>query len=248
MFDRSRAARWIAAAALAAAAAAAAAPSAEDLLKMADRPREAFGEAVVSVRVSITDNGATTHPAEFDLYKKGDDKGLVVFTAGRQKGRKILTVGDDFWLIVPGSSRAIPVSLNQRLIGGASVGDVARLDFSREFDAALEPRPEEVGGLVCDVLDLTARTGASTYGSGKLWIDRKEHLPRRALLNLASGKPSKDVLFDRFDREEGRTVLRSMTVRDLLAPGHPETRLEYFRYRKAQLPDSIFTPNGALRF
>jgi len=248
MSDRRSAALRLAAAVLAVAASVAAAPNADDLLRMADRPREAFDEAVISVRVSVTENGQTTHPAEFELYKKGDDKGLVVFTAGKQKGRKILTVGDDFWLIVPGSSRAIPVSTSQRLIGGASIGDVARLRFSREFEAKLEPQPEEVNGRSCDVLDLTARAAGAAYGSGKLWIDRQEHLPRRAILDLASGKPSKDVLFDRYDRESGKTVLRSMAVRDLLSSGHPETRLEYFRYRKAQLPDSIFTTNGALRF
>ena len=52
----------------------------------------------------VSGDGASQVPAEFDLYKKGDDRGLVVFTAGKQKGRKILTVGEKFWILVPVAS------------------------------------------------------------------------------------------------------------------------------------------------
>ena len=187
--------------------------------------------------------------AEFDLYKKGEDRALVVFTAGKQKGRKILTVGEKFWILVPGASRPIPVTPNQRLMGGAALGDVAKLRFSREFEATLSPESDAVEGRPCDVLELKARSAGSSYGSGRLWVDRAEHLPRRAVLNLVSGKPSKEIDFERYGTVSGKTVLLSMAIRDLLAGSPaPVTRLDYSNYRVSKIDDSFFTPEGALKF
>jgi hypothetical protein len=226
-----------------------AAPTADQILQLADSPKRAFPEVVLHARVTVTENGTSQTPAEFDLYKKGDDRAIVVFTAGKQKGRKILTVGEKFWILVPGASRPIPVTPNQRLMGGAALGDVARLQFSREFDATLEADSELVDGRACDVLDLTAKSGSSSYGSGKLFVDRVEHLARKALLNLVSGKPSKEIVFERYGSVNGKTVLLTMAIRDLLAgPAASVTRLEYSSYRALKIDDSFFTPEGALRF
>lgn len=226
-----------------------AALTAAQILDLADAPKRAFPEAVIHARVVVSGGGGSEVPAEFDLYKKGDDRGLVVFTAGKQKGRKILTVGDKFWILVPGASRPIPVTANQRLMGGAALGDVAKLRFSSEFDATIEPAPDSVEGLACDVLDLKAKDSRSSYGTGRLWVDRQQHLPRRAVLNLVSGKPAKEIFFERYGKENGKTVLLSMAIRDLLAgPSGPVTRLEYSNYRVAKIDDSFFTPEGALRF
>jgi outer membrane lipoprotein-sorting protein len=227
---------------------AAAAISAADLLRLADRPRESYREAIVSTRVTVIESGRETGMSEFDVYRKDGDRALIVFTGGKQKGRKILTVGDKFWLIVPGSSRAIPVTSNQRLVGGASFGDVARLSFAGEFTAVLDSAAESVEGRLCDVLNLAARRPSASYASGRLWIDRQDHLARRALLALASGKPAKEVAFEQYDAQAAGTVLRRMTTRDLLDSKGVTSRIEYTSYRKAELPDSLFTPEGALRF
>ena len=227
----------------------AAALTAPQILELADAPKSAFPEAVLHARVVVSENGASQVPAEFDLYRKGEDRGLVVFTAGKQKGRKILTVGERFWILVPGASHPIAVTPNQRLLGGASLGDVAKLRFAKEFDAVLEPAAEAVAGLSCDVLDLKAKSPASSYGSGRLWTDREQHLARKAVLNLVSGKPAKEILFERYGKENGKTVLLSMSIRDLLAgPSASVTRLEYSNYRIAKIDDVFFTPEGALKF
>lgn len=219
-----------------------------ELLKLADRPKEEFREAVIHAKITITKGSASESPAEFELYKRGND-GLVVFTAGKQKGRKILTVGDKFWLIVPGSSHAIAVTPNQRLMGGASLADVSKLRFSDEFDAALAGPPETVDGRECDVLALTPKSPKSSYGGGKLWIDRQQHLARTAVLTLVSGKPAKEIAFDRYGTQDGKTVLESMTIQDLLGgPSAGVTRIDYTNYRSAKIDDKLFTPDGALTF
>ncbi len=222
---------------------------ANELLRRADRPRDAFPEAVIRVKATVLENGKAGPPAEFDLYKKGDHRTLAVFRSGSQKGRKILTSGEKFWLIVPGSARAIPVSPSQRLVGGASMGDVARLRYAEEFHARLADSPQSLDGRECDVLELQAHRPDAPYGSGTLWMDRRQHLIRRAVLNLVSGKPAREVLFEEYGTENGRPVVRRMRIRDLLSTRTKlETLLEYSQFRKASLPDSLFTPEGALDF
>ncbi len=234
-------------AALVSASALAATP--DELLKLADRPKQEFREAVIHARITVTQNGKSESPAEFELYKKGEDRGLVVFTAGKQKGRKILTVGEKFWLIVPGSSHAIAVTPNQRLMGGASLADVSKLRFSEEFNAALADGPETVDGRPCDVLKLTPKTPRSSYGGGTLWVDRGEHLARKAVLGLVSGKPAKEITFDRYGKQDGKTVLSTMSIRDLLAgSAGGTTRIDYTDYRQAHIDDKLLTPEGALAF
>jgi Outer membrane lipoprotein-sorting protein len=233
-------------------AAGAGAQSAEEIrswLADVDHARNAFGEAVITARATELTNGERTGGADFEIYTKGQDRGLIIFRGGKNDGRKILNVGEKMWLIVPGASRALPITPNQRLLGGASVGDVARVEFSKEFDATPRPEAEKVGSRTCRVLDLAAKSPSAPYPRVVLWFDPKERVPCRLRFSLPSGKESKDVTFLKFRRVSGRAIVSEMGVRDLLAnrPG-TMTVLEYLDYRTAKLDPKLFTPEGALNF
>ena len=147
--------------------------------------------------------------ADFEIYTKGEDRGLIVFRGGKNDGRKILNVGEKMWLIVPGASRALPITPNQRLLGGASVGDVARMRVRRGLHAApARPGTETVGGKPCRVAGPDGEVGRRRpIRKVVLWFDEAAHLPCRLLFSLPSGKQAKDVTFAKF-REVGRTDVR----------------------------------------
>jgi Outer membrane lipoprotein-sorting protein len=223
--------------------------SPEEMLRRADAPRNAFAEAVIAVHLTVTEGGRPVSTADFDLYVKNPDRSLVVFRGGKQSGRKILTVGDRVWLLVPGASHPIPVTANQRLMGGASFGDVARLRFADAFSATLRPGEERVGEVLCRVLDLKARSSTASYATGVLWVGRDDGLARRLVLSLPSGKPAKEALFRQYAREAGRILLQKMEIRDLLSPERDlATMIEYRDYRRAHLDPRMFEPEGALAF
>jgi hypothetical protein len=218
-------------------------------LEDVDRARNAFAEAVITARASQVAGGKVTGSADFRIYTKGADRGLIVFHGGKNDGRKILNVGEKMWLMVPGASRALPITPNQRLLGGASVGDVARVQFAQDFTAVLRPGSENVQGKPCRVLDLTAKSGAAPYPRVVLWFDEKERLPCRLLFTLPSGKPAKEVTFTKFRKASGKTIVAQTEIRDLLAGEQGSlTRLEYLDYRSAKIDDKFFTPEGALGF
>ena len=214
-----------------------------------DRARNAFSEAVITARASQVTDGKVTGSADFQIYTKGEDKGLIVFRGGKNDGRKILNVGEKMWLMVPGASRALPITPNQRLLGGASVGDVARVEFAKDYTGAARPGTETVGGKPCRVVDLAAKSGKAAYPRVILWFDEAARLPCRLLFSLPSGKPAKDVTFVKFRRSGGQAFVADMEVRDLLA-NQPRTvtRLEYLDYKSAKIDDRFFTPEGALAF
>jgi hypothetical protein len=237
----------LAAARLGAAAAEPSPSEVESWLKAVDDARNAFGEAVISARATQLEDGKVTGSADFDVYIKGRDHALIVFRGGKNDGRKALTVGEKMWLLVPGAENPIPITANQRLMGGASFGDVARMRFAEDFRAQLRPETEKVGERTCYVLDLTAVSPKAPYPRVTLWIDAEgEKLPRKLRFFLPSGKEAREVLFTKFKKVRGKTVVSEMEIRDLLGPqSKSATRLEYLEIRPAEIDDRIFTPDGA---
>jgi hypothetical protein len=216
-------------------------------LKAVDDARNSFGEAVISARASQLEDGKVSGSADFDIYIKGRDRALIVFRGGKNDGRKALTVGEKMWLLIPGAEHPVPITANQRLMGGASFGDVARMRFAEDFTAALRPGTEKVGDRVCRVLDLTANSPKAPYPRVTLWLDAEgERLPRKLLFFLPSGKEAREVLFTKFQKVQDKTAVAEMEIHDLLGPkASSVTRLEYLASRPAKIDDAIFTPDGA---
>jgi len=224
-------------------------PEVESWLRGVDDARNAFAEAKLTARATQTENGAQTGEVDFDVYVKGRDKVLIVFHGDKNEGRKALTLGDKMWLIVPGAEHPVPITANQRLMGGASFGDVARLRFAEDFDGELRPGTEKVGDRVCRVIDLTARSSKAPFPKVTLWLDADgapEPLPRKLIFRLPSGKEAREVVFTKFKKVQGKTAVAEMEIRDLLGPKQGTlTRLEYLSIQPAKIDDKVFTPEGA---
>ncbi len=211
-----------------------------------DSTRNAFEEAVIRARATQVLEGRERGSTEFEIYAKGREKGLIVFRDAKNSGRKVLTVGTRMWLIVPGTTNPVPITPNQRLLGGASFGDVAKLRFAEDFTATVREATETVAGRPCRVLDLTAKDLRASYPKVVLWVDPAEHVARKVLFFLPSGKEAKEALFTKFSQVAGKTIISEMEIRDLLGrESRTITRLQYLDYRRAKLDDAIFTPEGA---
>ena len=216
-------------------------------LKSVDASRSAFGEAKLRARATQVENGKTLGTADFDIYVKGRDRALIIFRGGKNDGRKALTVGQKMWLIVPGAEHPVPITQNQRLMGGASFADVASLRFAEDFEPTLRPGTETVDGRVCRVIDLVAKAPGAAYPRATLWLDGEgERLPRKIVFSFSTGRPAREVRFTKFRNIAGKTVVSEMEIRELFGSGTGVvTRLEYLEIQSAKIDDSIFTPDGA---
>lgn len=222
------------------------APSAEELLRAADAARHPVEEGSIRIRASVETPGEAPVVSGLEVLVKGEDRALCVFREGPLAGRKILIVADRVWLLIPGTSRPIPVSANQRLLGGASIADVARLRLAAEFDASARPQEEAVDETLCRVLDLKAKIRKASYAGGTLWVGREDGLPRQARFTLPSGKDAKLVRFTRYRRAAGRTVLERMEILHLLESERGmRTTLDFVDYETRTLEPRVFDPAGA---
>ena len=119
--------------------------------------------------------------------------------------------------------------------------------FAEDYTASVRPGTENVGDNVCRLVVLTATSPRAAYPKITLWLDAEgEHLPRKLLFFLSSGKEAREVLFTKFRKAAGKTVVAEMEIHDLLGPNAKAmTRLEYLDIRPAHIDDAIFTPEGA---
>jgi outer membrane lipoprotein-sorting protein len=218
------------------------APSAVALLEFADETLHGLDQGVIHIRATVEREGEAT-VSVLDVYVRSTDDALCVFREGPLAGRMILSVGDRVWLFVPNTTHPIRISASQRLLGGASVADVARLRFADEFAPELLEERKEIDGVPCRALALEARTPRAPYGSGTLWLGVADALPRRAILTLPSGKPAKELRFTAYEKERGVMVLRRMEIEHLLAAeAGTRTTLELLSYEPRQLDEQLFDP------
>ena len=217
-------------------------PSAQALLEFADATLHGLDQGVIHIRATVDRDGEVT-ASVLDVYVRPPDDALCVFREGPLAGRLILSVEDRVWLFVPDTTHPIRIHANQRLLGGASIADVARLRFADEFVPELLDERKEIDGVPCRALALEARTPHAPYGSGTLWLGITDALPRRATLALPSGKPAKELRFTAYEKEKGVMVLRRMEIQHLLpAEAGMRTTLELLSYAPRPLDERLFDP------
>lgn len=242
MFERGRSSPLLVVLLLGTRAAAGEAESARAILERAERVRAAFSEAVMTLRVTAERPGGPPYSGRVEVAVKGPERSRVRFLDEADAGRFIVSRDDDVWLLLPTTANPIKVPKSHRLVGGFAAADVSRVRFLEDYDAVVE-RQETLDGRPCDVLRLIAKKGRTSYPIVRLWVDRKESLPRRALFLLSSGRLAKETTFDSYRPYHGTLALERMTIVDALRPG--KTVVEYLDYEKRPLADGLFDPRTA---
>jgi hypothetical protein len=216
--------------------------SAQEIVEASDAARNLNEPFKMAMRLTHFENERQKDQADFEVMISGRDKGLVKFTSGRDKGNYLLMVGDDMWIYIPNTRLPIRITPIQRLMGDASNGDVARTNYSQDYDATLAGS-EVLEGVKCWRLELKAKSNAATYHRIAYWVEQETYLPKRADFYLVSGKFYKTALFDKFERFSfaDRFLTRTVLI-DQLRPGR-KTVMEYFHVRPEDLPDKYFNKN-----
>ena len=87
---------------------------------------------------------------------RGYDFLAVLNSPPKVKGQKLLMISHNMWFSKPDLRKPVPVSPRQKLVGGASYGDIAATNYADDFEAS--PMEDEiVEGEWCYVFDLKAR-------------------------------------------------------------------------------------------
>jgi hypothetical protein len=209
------------------------------LLVKADGYRQATASVQVDTRIQVLKGGALDKERDYRVYVKPGRRSLVLSRSPAERGQKVLMVGDDFWIVLPSTQRPIRITPAQKLLGDAATGDIATLTWAEDYTGAVAGE-EDVGGVPCTRLDLTAARKGVTYARITLYLARSDAHPVSADLYVASEKLAKRATFD-MGTLGGRHGVVAMRIRDEIQTGR-ETVIRYLTNAPRELGDEYYNP------
>jgi outer membrane lipoprotein-sorting protein len=214
------------------------AQSGEEILDRVDRLRHPW--PIFSVELTVKDAKAE-QKWRVSTRENGDTRldGL----SSKEQGRSILMLGDQMWLLLPGTKRPMRVTPQQRLLGPAAGGDVARTRFREDYQVQTLTE-ETLGGVTCWLLDLIARRPASSARKVLLWVAKDGLIPLKADFHLASGKLARTAQFEPPIQALGRPVMPGLMLSE--ANG-TEVTLHFSNWTKGGVAASLFALPGLER-
>jgi hypothetical protein len=162
------------------------------------------------------------------------------------KDRKILIKDNDMWIIIPKVKNPIRITPSQRLMGGMSYGDVARVSYAEDYTAKLNGEESIVGVNSdgnksdpnnCLILELSAKDMRTNYHKIITWVDEQSFLPVKADFFALSGKKMTTVYYTAAKEWDGKIIITKMFLFDQINTTK-HFSVEYFDIKVTQITDS----------
>lgn len=225
-----------------------AAPTADEIVGRADKA--VLGDvATYTLRMTILRPGKNERVVEMKGWKKGDERGLVRYTApARERGTAYLRNGDSTWLFLPSAEKVVRVGPKQNFGGGDFTnGDIFRLSLIQDYVPTLVGE-EEVSGQRCHKLELRAKDRSVAYDRVVYWVRADASFyPVRADYHTISGKRIKWLSVSKIARLGGRERPTELTMESALEQG-ARTVLQFLTIQDdARIDDRVFTPSSLER-
>jgi len=211
------------------------------ILKKIDYFRVPYDDFLIRTRITSFEKETVKETAVFDAYINGPEKSLVIAKDYNTKDMKLLYVQENMWIHLPNTHRPIRITPIQRLMGEASNGDIARVNLSGDYDV-VRLGNENIKGVLCLKLQLTARKKSATYHKIILYVREQDFRSVKADFFLLSGKHFKTAYYDEYREIAGRKTLSKMTIFDALQK-EKKTVFEYILIEEKSLPAKYFNKN-----
>ncbi|MEY4980071.1 MAG: hypothetical protein RLZZ352_2341 [Pseudomonadota bacterium] len=237
---------------LAAVASLAQAQDVSSLLKHADSYRMGSDNLQVDTLVeTFKADGTPDKERRYTVFAQSGRQSLVLMQSPAEKGQKVLMLGDDFWLLMPGSQRPLRITPMQKLLGDASTGDIATLSWSGDYTATLvgeeacqpagaDVQAAQTASPLCYQLSLQASRKGVTYQRIELWVGKQRHEPVRAKLYVQSDKLAKEARFV-MDKPGAGATVSAMVLTDQLS-NQKQTRVTYLSRKERTVPAEWLNP------
>lgn len=213
----------------------------EDMVKKADLKR-GLGNVEHSFTVEVT-NTKTEKKELFKVYFKDVNNTLTEqLEPEKSKGRKMLMKDYDIWLFTPNIKKPIRISLEQKLTGEVSNGDIAKTNYAEDYLAKILENSKGKGEKIIK-LELTAKNKKVTYGRIEYHLSAKDYAPIEATFFALSGKPLKKAKFLDYKNVQGEVRATKMIIQDYIQ-ADKESVLVFGSHKKESLPSSMFNKDS----
>lgn len=214
--------------------------SPESILNQADEVRSPQSDYTVDVTVTSEKPGKEPKIAKYEVLIKGKTKTVIKTLAPAvDRGTSMLMVDYDFWVFLPTISKALRISLQQRLLGEVANGDIARVNFSGDYSPKLL-KTESIKDVEYYVLELIAKDERVTYHRVVFWVQKSNFHPYKAEFYAVSGRILKTASYEDYRQIAGRLRPGRLVLNDPLVRGQ-QSIIEYSNIVTAALPDKFFT-------
>jgi outer membrane lipoprotein-sorting protein len=234
-----------------------AAPSASDILMASDAIRNPGKPFSVTVTLTEFQAGKQVDTNTLTSYSRTQQQGgqfasLIRFELpARDAGKLMLKNGNDMWFYDPTSKASVRLSPQQRLLGQASNGDVATVNFAKDYKVTLVGEEEIQDGerrkRTAYKLALTAITPDVTYASIEMWVDAENNRPLKARFFAESTRLLKTAYYRRFQPQLGAERPTETVIIDGLNP-QSVTIMRFSDYVARTIPDTWMQRDFLPRF
>lgn len=177
---------------------------------------------------------------KYRILSKGNENTVVmVLEPASDRGQIMLMKGRDLWMFMPEVAQPIRIGLAQRLTGQVANGDLARANFTGDYNPRLL-RTERLDGEEHHVLELNAVDRGVTYHRVLLWVNKRNYRPRKAEFYSLSNRLLKTCYYENYQPMAGQHRPTRLVMQDALRGGE-QSILEYGNMRLRDLPDRVFT-------
>jgi len=206
--------------------------------------------AVAGNRISVTEmiihSRRATRTLKLKSWVEGEDKAFTEFLEpARERGTKMLKLGDQLWTYSPDADRTISISghmLRQSVMGSdLSYEDMLEDRKLRQAYGANVVGEERLIDRPCWVLELKAKAENVAYDSRKIWVDRERFVLLREDRFAKSGRLLKTLEVKSVIRAQNRWVQNDVVFKDALKAGDGTEFIIQSIEFEAAIPESLFT-------
>ena len=220
------------------------AESVNDILTRIDENRVSGNKIALAEMVIHGRRGSRT--MRMRSWVQGTEKSFSEYLdPPRERGTKMLKLGDQLWTYYPASDRVILIAghmLRQSVMGS---------DLSYE-DMLEDPRllgnhegaisgEETLLDRSCHILDLEAKKAGAAYPRRRLWVDRERYTVLKEELFARGGKLLKTTVAESVRRFGGRWVPDRIRFKDVMKEGQGTEFIILEIEFDAAIPDALFS-------
>ena len=219
-------------------------PSGKAILERVDDNYTAENRRATSTMVIKGRRATRTLQAE--SWIQSVDKAFTEYLSpAREKGTKMLKIGDELWIYSPATDRIIKIAghMLKRSVMGSDLSYEDYMEdprLSNIYNAELSG-DENINGRDCHILELSAKKEGIAYYRRKMWVDKERYLPLKEELFAKSGKLLKRFVINEVFKVGKRWYPKRMVFKDVLKKGDgTEFIIDAIEF-DVEIPEYIFS-------